>query len=91
MMNHNVQRAIIAEILFMKNLIGHSPIYVSVSWAETLIGQPTQKIWIFQMMQMRTLEPVPATRFNFNQALRRAGKLGGEIAMMTKSRTGDLT
>jgi hypothetical protein len=39
------------------------------------------------MMQMRALEPVPATRFNFNQALTRAGELGGQIAMMTKSRT----
>jgi multimeric flavodoxin WrbA len=41
----------------------------------------------FQMMQMRALEPVPATRFNFNQALTRAGELGGEIAKMTKTRT----
>ena len=41
----------------------------------------------FQMMQMRALEPVPATRFNFNQALKRAGELGGQIAMMTRSRT----
>jgi multimeric flavodoxin WrbA len=41
----------------------------------------------FQMLQMRALEPVPATRFNFNQALTRAGELGGLIAGMTKSRT----
>ena len=41
----------------------------------------------FQMMQMRALEPVPATRFNFNQALERAGELGGQIAGMTKGRT----
>jgi hypothetical protein len=41
----------------------------------------------FQMMQMRALEPVPATRFNFNQALTRAGELGAQIAMMTESRT----
>jgi len=40
----------------------------------------------FQMMQMRALEPVPATRFNFNQALKRAGELGGQIAKMTKGR-----
>ena len=38
-------------------------------------------------MQMRALEPVPATRFNFNQALTHAGELGGQIAMMTRSRT----
>ncbi|MEJ2100029.1 MAG: flavodoxin family protein [Desulfobacterales bacterium] len=41
----------------------------------------------FQVMQMRALEPVPATRFNFNQALTRSGELGGRIAMMTESRT----
>ena len=41
----------------------------------------------FQMLQMRALEPVPATRFNFNQALTRAGELGGQIAVMTKRRT----
>ena len=41
----------------------------------------------FQMMQMRALEPVPATRFNFSQALTHAGELGGQIAMMTKKRT----
>jgi len=52
MMNHNVQRAIIAEILFMKNLIGHSPIYVSVSWAETLIGKPIQKIWDYDLSEL---------------------------------------
>jgi multimeric flavodoxin WrbA len=40
----------------------------------------------FQMMQMRALEPVPATRFNFNQALNRAAELGGEIAKMATSR-----
>jgi hypothetical protein len=40
----------------------------------------------FQMMQMRALEPVPATRFNFNQALTHAGELGSQIARMTKSR-----
>jgi multimeric flavodoxin WrbA len=41
----------------------------------------------FQIMQMRALEPVPATRFNFNQALTRAGELGGQIATIRKSRT----
>jgi multimeric flavodoxin WrbA len=40
----------------------------------------------FQMMQMRALEPVPATRFNFNQALKRVAELGGQIAMMAKRR-----
>jgi multimeric flavodoxin WrbA len=40
----------------------------------------------FQMMQMRALEPLPATRFNFNQALTRAGELGGRIAGMTENR-----
>jgi hypothetical protein len=38
------------------------------------------------MLQMRALEPVPATRFNFNQALTRAAELGGQIAGMTKNR-----
>jgi multimeric flavodoxin WrbA len=41
----------------------------------------------FQMLQMRALEPVPATRFNFNQAQTRASELGGQIATMTKRRT----
>jgi hypothetical protein len=35
---------------------------------------------------MRALEPVPATRFNFNQALTRAVELGGQIAGLTKNR-----
>ena len=41
----------------------------------------------FKMMQMRAVEPVPATRFNFHQALARCGELGGRIAMMIESRT----
>ena len=41
----------------------------------------------FQMMQMRALEPVPATRFNFNQALQHAGELGEQIAGMTNKRS----
>ena len=41
----------------------------------------------FHMLQMRALEPVPATRFNFNQALTRAAELGGQIAGMTKKRS----
>jgi multimeric flavodoxin WrbA len=40
----------------------------------------------FQMMQMRALEPLPATRFNFKQALTRAGELGARMAIMTESR-----
>jgi multimeric flavodoxin WrbA len=40
----------------------------------------------FQVMQMRALEPVPATRFNFHQALTRAGELGRKISAMTKNR-----
>ena len=40
----------------------------------------------FQMLQMRALEPLPATRFNFNQALQRAGELGAQIAGMAKHR-----
>jgi multimeric flavodoxin WrbA len=40
----------------------------------------------FQMMQMRAVEPVPATRFNFDQALARAGELGGQIATMARDR-----
>jgi len=40
----------------------------------------------FQMMQMRALEPLPATRFNFDGALKRAGELGSRIAAMSKQR-----
>ena len=40
----------------------------------------------FQMMQMRALEPLPATRFNFGAAAQRAGELGAEIAEMAKRR-----
>ena len=41
----------------------------------------------FQVMQMRAIEPVPATRFNFKDALKRAGELGAELASMVNSRT----
>jgi multimeric flavodoxin WrbA len=34
----------------------------------------------FQMMQMKALEPLPATRFNFDAALRRAHELGEHLA-----------
>ncbi|CAB1084935.1 hypothetical protein D1AOALGA4SA_12436 [Olavius algarvensis Delta 1 endosymbiont] len=40
----------------------------------------------FQMMGMRAIEPVPATRFNFNAALQRASELGEEIATMADQR-----
>jgi len=34
----------------------------------------------FQVMQMRAIEPLPVTRFNFAEALKRAQTLGGKIA-----------
>ena len=40
----------------------------------------------FQMMGMRAVEPLPATRFNFDAALQRAFELGGEIAAMAARR-----
>lgn len=40
----------------------------------------------FQMMQMRALDPVPATRFNFDASLKRSNELGQQIASMTKER-----
>ncbi|MFH0916552.1 MAG: flavodoxin family protein [bacterium] len=40
----------------------------------------------FQMMQMRALEPLPATRFDWSAALERAGELGTQIASMRHSR-----
>ena len=40
----------------------------------------------FQMMQMRALEPVPATRFNFDAAKKRSKKLGEQLAGMSESR-----
>ena len=40
----------------------------------------------FQMMQMRGIEPLPATRFNFQAALQRAGELGNLIASMVQQR-----
>ncbi len=41
----------------------------------------------FQMMQMRAIEPLPATRFNFASAVQRAGELGSQIAGMAQKRT----
>jgi len=40
----------------------------------------------FQMMQMRAIEPLPSTRFNFPAALQRAGELGGQLAGMVEGR-----
>ncbi|MCL4534825.1 MAG: flavodoxin family protein [Bacteroidetes bacterium] len=40
----------------------------------------------FQTMQMRALEPLPATRFNFGAALERAGRLGCQLASMAHQR-----
>ncbi len=37
-------------------------------------------------MQMRALEPLPATRFNFGAAVQRAGELGSQIAGMAQQR-----
>jgi multimeric flavodoxin WrbA len=38
----------------------------------------------FQMMQMRALEPLPVTRFNFGEAAQRAAELGSQIAGMAQ-------
>ena len=40
----------------------------------------------FQIMQMRAIDPVPTTRFNFSAALNRAEELGATIAAMTGER-----
>ncbi len=40
----------------------------------------------FQMLQMRALDPVPATRFNFDQALERSRESGRTIAGMATAR-----
>ncbi|UCF93412.1 MAG: flavodoxin family protein [Desulfobacterales bacterium] len=40
----------------------------------------------FQMMQMRAIEPLPATRFNFDAAVVQAGKLGEELAALADRR-----
>jgi len=41
----------------------------------------------FQVMQMRALEPLPVTRFNFDESIERARQLGGELAGMAEKRT----
>ena len=40
----------------------------------------------FQVMQMRAIEPLPATRFNFDAALARAGELGARLATLAHER-----
>jgi NAD(P)H-dependent FMN reductase len=40
----------------------------------------------FQMLQMRALEPLPVTRFNWTAALRRARELGAALAGMASAR-----
>jgi multimeric flavodoxin WrbA len=40
----------------------------------------------FQIMQMRAIEPVPATRFNLSESLKRSEELGAQIAEMSRSR-----
>jgi multimeric flavodoxin WrbA len=40
----------------------------------------------FQIMQMRALEPVPVTRFNFSAGIEQSGRLGGELARMAGKR-----
>jgi NAD(P)H-dependent FMN reductase len=40
----------------------------------------------FQMMQMRAIEPLPATRFNFDTAVERARELGKQVATMANQR-----
>ena len=40
----------------------------------------------FQMLQMRAYEPLPATRFNFEAAIQRAGELGRQLAPLIPRR-----
>ncbi len=40
----------------------------------------------FQVLQMRALEPLPVTRFNWNAARARAGELGAALAAMAGTR-----
>ena len=51
-----------------------------------LVSGLRQVYHFFQMMQMRALEPLPATRFNFDEAAQRARELGSQIAEMAKQR-----
>lgn len=40
----------------------------------------------FQVLQMRALEPLPVTRFNWTAALGRASELGAQLASMARTR-----
>lgn len=40
----------------------------------------------FQMLQMRAIEPLPVTRFNWGPAIARAGELGAQLASMADRR-----
>ncbi len=40
----------------------------------------------YRAMQMRALDPLPATRFNFTEATRRAEELGSQVAGMARQR-----
>jgi multimeric flavodoxin WrbA len=40
----------------------------------------------FQAMRMRAIEPLPATRFNWNASLKRAEELGNEVASWSDTR-----
>ena len=51
-----------------------------------LVSGLRQVYHFFQMMQMRALEPLPATRFNFGAAVKRAEELGAQIAGMARQR-----
>ena len=51
-----------------------------------LVSGLRQVYHFFQMMQMRALEPLPATRFNFGAAVQQAGELGSQIAGMAQQR-----
>jgi len=41
----------------------------------------------FQMLQMRAVEPLPATRFHFGEALQRAGELGARMGALAGERS----
>ncbi|MFC1885508.1 flavodoxin family protein [Thermodesulfobacteriota bacterium] len=51
-----------------------------------LISGLRQVHHFFQVMQMRAIEPLPSTRFNFDATLKRAGELGEQIAQMADQR-----
>jgi len=51
-----------------------------------LVSGLRQVYHFFQMMQMRALEPLPATRFNFGAAVQQAEEVGSQIAEMAQHR-----